>query len=153
MIFTTLVIIVVIAVIAILVLRARSESRPEDPLADFQAGPQPSPRVPDVRHIAQLLLAGKKIEAIKAYMDLAGRGLENAKNAVDRYDPLLKRFEAAPSPPSFDSIIDWSEIDALLEQGDKIGAIRLYRQKAGCDLKEARYPRQPQLIISVGQAQ
>lgn len=25
-----------------------------------------------------------------------------------------------------------------IEHGDKIGAIRLYRQKTGCDLKEAK---------------
>jgi ribosomal protein L7/L12 len=134
---TTMIIIVAIAVVVFLLLRFRSESGPSNPLADFQAQQSGTAGKPDVRHIVQLLLEGKKIEAIKAYMELAGVGLEEAKSTVERYDPIVKKLDVL-SPPSFDSITDWSEIDGLLEQGDKIGAIKLYRQKTGCDLKEAK---------------
>jgi ribosomal protein L7/L12 len=133
---TTIIIVLVIAAIVILALRAMGESRPTTQ-PDFQPGPDPTAK-PDVRHIVQLMLEGKKIEAIKAHMELTGSTLEDAKNAIERYDPFLKRFAPQPSPPSFDSFGDWSEIDGLLEQGDKIGAIKLYRQKTGCDLKEAK---------------
>ena len=130
---TTLIVIVVIAVVVILILRAKGESRPEDPMADLQSGE--SPAAPDVRQIAQLVMEGKKIEAIKAYMELSGVGLEEAKNAVERYEPLM---EGLGVPNGAEDLSDWSEIDALLEAGDKIGAIKLYREKTGCDLKEAK---------------
>jgi len=130
---TTIAIVLAVAVVLILILRAKGESN---------ASPMPSPPLdadtkPDVRQIAQLMLQGRRVEAIKAYMDLSGASLEDAKNAVERYDPLLKKFEA-PSPPSFGSITDWTEIDELLEAGDKISAIKLYRLKTRCDLKEAK---------------
>lgn len=135
---TAVIVIVAIAVVVILVLRAKGESSAADPMKAYQASQPGSAEKPDVRHIADLLLAGKKIEAIKAYMELSGVGLEEAKNAVERYDPILQRLAPAPSPPSFDSITDWTEIDQLLEEGDKIGAIKLYREKTGCGLKEAK---------------
>ena len=130
---TTLIVIAVIAIVVILILRAKGESKPEIPLPD--AGPSQSPAAPDVRQIAQLVMEGKKIEAIKAYMELSGVGLEEAKNAVERYEPLMERLRV---PNVDEDLSDWSEIDALLEAGDKIGAIKLYREKTGCDLKEAK---------------
>lgn len=135
---TAVIVILAIAVVVILVLRAKSESSATDPMRAYQASQSGGTGKPDVRHIVDLLLAGKKIEAIKAYMELSGVGLEEAKNAVERYDPILQRLAPAPSPPSFDSISDWTEIDELLEQGNKIAAIKLYREKIGCDLKEAK---------------
>jgi len=132
---SAIVVILVVAVVVILILRARGESRGKDPMAEYQAGLRATK--PDVQQIVQLLLAGKKIEAIQAYMELSGVGLEEAKNAVERYDPILKKF-AVPSAPSLDRIDDWSEIDALLAAGRMIEAIKLYREKTGCGLKEAK---------------
>lgn len=134
---TTIIVIVAVAVVVILILRARAESSATVPLKAYRAS-QTSTGQPDVRHIADLLLQGRKIEAIKAYMEISGKGLEEAKSAIERYDPILQKFAPAPSPPSFDAVSDWAEIDELLERGNKIAAIKLYRQKTGCDLKEAK---------------
>ncbi|HUR37229.1 MAG TPA: ribosomal protein L7/L12 [Terriglobales bacterium] len=137
---TTIVIIVVAAAVIILVLRRMSESRPQDPMAEYEANLKPaSPQAPDVRHIADLITQGRKIEAIKAYRDATGVGLEEAKNAVEHYQPLMERMGIAPvvNLPDW-AEQDWAEIDALLEAGNKIEAIKLYRQKTGCDLKEAK---------------
>ncbi|WP_277438887.1 ribosomal protein L7/L12 [Streptomyces sp. SPB162] len=42
------------------------------------------PTSPDLRGIDALLREGKKIQAIKAYRDLTGAGLKEAKEAVER---------------------------------------------------------------------
>ena len=43
--------------------------------------------------VAELLAAGRKIEAIKLYRERTGMGLKEAKDAVDRFQQM------APSPP------------------------------------------------------
>jgi ribosomal protein L7/L12 len=42
------------------------------------------PAAPDLREIDALLREGRKIQAIKAYRDLTGAGLKDAKEAVER---------------------------------------------------------------------
>lgn len=80
-----------------------------------------------------LMAAGRKIEAIKRYRTATGAGLAEAKSAVEaleRGGPLSPR-ESADSP--FED-----EILALLRQGRRIEAIKLYREKARVGLKEAK---------------
>ena len=80
-----------------------------------------------------LMAAGRKIEAIKRYRAATGAGLADAKNAVE----ALERG-ASPSPrESVDSSFE-DEIVSLLEQGKKILAIKLYREKTGVGLKESK---------------
>jgi kynurenine formamidase/ribosomal protein L7/L12 len=80
-----------------------------------------------------LMAAGRKIDAIKQYRAATGAGLTDAKNAVE----ALERAGSPPSRESTDSPFE-SEILSLLEQGRKIGAIKLYREKTGVGLKEAK---------------
>ncbi len=135
---TTLIVIVVIAVVIILVLRAKGESTVvPQPLPHYgHSGPPPVKTLDasDIRNIADLIAQGRRVEAIKAYRDATGVSLEKAKNAIEQYDPILGRLGV----PTFQDLEDWSEIDALLEAGNKIEAIKLYREKTGCDLKEAK---------------
>ncbi|MGA2063310.1 MAG: ribosomal protein L7/L12 [Thermoguttaceae bacterium] len=79
-----------------------------------------------------LLAAGRKIEAIKQYRVATGAGLAEAKNAVE----ALVLGNSLPSRESVNSPFE-SEIVSFLEQGRKIDAIKLYRERTGVGLKEA----------------
>jgi large subunit ribosomal protein L7/L12 len=83
--------------------------------------------------LRDLLARGRKIEAIKRYRDDTGVGLKEAKDAVEG----LERGEALPSMKAMDSAFE-NEIVSLLEGGKKIEAIKVYREKTGVGLKEAK---------------
>lgn len=83
--------------------------------------------------IALLLQQGRKIEAIKLYRERTGVGLAEAKDAVEA-------METGQEPP-VGRVIDpaWeAESISLLERGQKIEAIKLYRQRHDVGLKEAK---------------
>jgi ribosomal protein L7/L12 len=80
-----------------------------------------------------LLAEGRKIEAIKRYREATGAGLAEAKEAVE----ALERGEAMPTTQSADSALE-TEIISLLEAGRKVEAIKLYRERTGTGLKEAK---------------
>ena len=80
-----------------------------------------------------LMAAGRKIEAIKQYRAATGAGLADAKNAVE----ALERAASLPPRESVDSSFE-DEILSLLKQGQKIRAIKLYREKTGVGLKESK---------------
>lgn len=84
--------------------------------------------------ILLLISTGEKIEAIKAYRERYGVGLREAKEAVDAAEagaPLP--VPVGPENPDF-----WAAIDACLRSGNKIEAIKLYRERTGIGLKEAK---------------
>ena len=80
-----------------------------------------------------LVAAGRKIEAIKRHREMTGAGLAEAKDAVE----ALMRGAALPSRESADSSFE-AEIISLLQGGKEIAAIKLYREKTGVGLKEAK---------------
>lgn len=80
-----------------------------------------------------LVAAGHKIDAIKRYRELTGAGLKEAKDAVE----ALERGEAMHSRDQGDVPFE-TEIVVLLKHGRKIDAIKLYREKTGAGLKEAK---------------
>lgn len=80
-----------------------------------------------------LLAKGRKIEAIKRYRETTGADLAAAKEAVE----ALERREALPIPKPVDSALE-TQIVSLLERGEKIEAIKIYRKETGADLKEAK---------------
>ena len=80
-----------------------------------------------------LLAEGRKIEAIKRYREQTGAGLAEAKQAVE----ALEQGEPPPAGEPADSSLE-AEVLALLEQGRKIQAIKLYRERTGAGLKEAK---------------
>lgn len=65
---------VVLAVVVAAVLRGRARARP----------PRIDPTTATEHDVHRLLSAGRKIEAIKAYRELHGVGLKEAKEAVER---------------------------------------------------------------------
>ena len=87
--------------------------------------------------VLTLLSGGRKIEAIKLYRDVTGAGLKEAKDAVEALerDGSLppQRAQAASGPG-----VDNAEILELLRAGQKIRAIKLYRERTGSGLADAK---------------
>ena len=85
------------------------------------------------REIRSLLDQGKKIEAVKVYKDHAGSGLKDAKDAVEALQSganLLRPAEADA---------DWeAEVLRLLRQGEKIKAVKLYRNRTDATLFDSK---------------
>ena len=93
--------------------------------------------------VRELAATGRKLEAIKAYREATGADLVTAKNAVES----LNSPQAAYPPQRI--LVDYPgtaptglnltpEIMALVEQGNKIQAIKRYRELTGAGLKEAK---------------
>jgi ribosomal protein L7/L12 len=83
------------------------------------------------QEIRALLGEGQKIRAIKVYRERTGAGLRQAKEAVEAID------RGEPFPEMVDDRSE-RELIALLDQGRKIEAIKLYRERTGVGLKEAK---------------
>jgi len=89
--------------------------------------------------IEELLAAGRKIDAVRLYRERYGGGLKEGKDAIDAIDAewtgaLGTTTPIAPAPDPTDD----NSIDALLREGKKINAIKLYRRTHGVGLKEAK---------------
>jgi ribosomal protein L7/L12 len=80
--------------------------------------------------IRTLMNQGQKIQAIKVYRERTSAGLADAKRAVE----AIGRGESLSRP---DSSIE-AELAPLLDRGEKIQAINVYRQRTGADLAEAK---------------
>src|SRR4051812_41478719 len=83
--------------------------------------------------VLSLLEQGQKIGAIKLFRERTGVGLKEAKDVVE----AMQRGQATPSDAPSDREFE-DEISSLLEQGQKIEAIRRYRKRIGADLKESK---------------
>jgi ribosomal protein L7/L12 len=79
------------------------------------------------------VVGGRKIEAIKRYRELTGAGLKDAKEAVE----ALERGEAMPVREQGGVPFE-TEIVVLLKHEQKLDAIKLYRERTGAGLKEAK---------------
>ena len=101
------------------------------------------------RDILDLIRARRKIEAIKLVREHLGLGLAEAKAFVEGLQEDLKAgrtpgaetFRPAPEaeqpPPRAADLFD-HELDSLLRAKKKIDAVKLYRRRAGGDLKDAK---------------
>ena len=85
----------------------------------------------EIRH---LLASGNKIAAIKRFREATGVGLAEAKSAVESMEAggSFSERHRADNPDLNDQIV------GLLGRGDKIEAVKLYREQIGCGLKEAK---------------
>lgn len=83
----------------------------------------------------QHLRAGNKIAAIKRFRELHGVGLKEAKDAVE----AMERGQPWDLPPkALLREVNDSDIEAQIRRGALIDAIKLYREKTGVGLKEAK---------------
>ena len=83
--------------------------------------------------IKDLLASGRKIEAIKRYREETGTGLAEAKDAVES----LEAGGSFPQAQPVDSDLT-NQVIGLLGRGEKIEAVKMYRNKFGGGLKEAK---------------
>ena len=96
------------------------------------------------RDILDLIQAGEKIKAIKLAREHLGMGLAEAKEFVEGLErdakggagPHWTSSSGTPRPPEGDLFDD--ELDGLLRGKRKIEAVKLYRERAGCGLKDAK---------------
>ena len=101
--------------------------------------------------IVELLSRKQKIAAIKRYREMTGVGLAQAKAAVEQMERELlmgrvtmgvqSSMPAAGDMSGLDEGAAASfaaEIQQLLLEGNKIGAIKVYRTMTGVGLKEAK---------------
>ncbi len=127
----------VLALIAAIVILKRSwgSSLDRSPGAGYRdVADVPAASLDEVR---VLVAQGNKIAAIKLVREQTGMGLKEAKDYVEALPatgPIAPPVgSAAPQPAS-----DLSEVHALALQGQKIQAIKLYRELTGVGLKEAK---------------
>lgn len=81
--------------------------------------------------IHDALRRGKKIEAIKLYIEATGVELKEAKDAVET-------MKVGSPPPLPSPAAALATVHEALLRGDKIEAIKLYREATGVGLKEAK---------------
>ena len=95
-----------------------------------------------LREIQDQIRAGRKIEAIKLFRDATGVGLKEAKDAVEQMEAEGSTTQAAGggAAPGHDPLpnADRQRVVAALRAGQKIEAIRIYREATGVGLKEAK---------------
>lgn len=121
---------VLVVVVSVLVLAGRRgvEVVSLTPPPPGQLGPDATPE--------QLVRAGRKIEAIKRYRELTGLGLRDAKEAIEAYE--REGTLSLPAKSSLLRQVHDSEIEQQIRSGHLIDAIKLYREKNGVGLKEAK---------------
>ena len=102
-------------------------------MAQAQAARPPADASSEIERLAR---SGEKIEAIKLYREQFGVSLADAKDAVD----AIARGEAVPSAPDRVTTTSGSDdaVRALIDKGELIDAIKLYREVHDVGLKEAK---------------
>ena len=86
------------------------------------------------QQVRALLDDGQKIAAVKLYKDQTGVGLAEAKAAVE----ALEAGGGPPSTPAEMSDDLEAELLRLLGRGDKLEAVKLYKDQKGVSLLEAK---------------
>lgn len=87
------------------------------------------------QQLAELVRQGRKIEAIKLVREQTGCGLAEAKAAVEKLERGEPLEVAAPAAVDGDLS---DTIRALVRAGRMIDAIKLYRERTGAGLKDAK---------------
>lgn len=127
---------VVFAVIAVIVVASSRKSSGE-------GLPSLVPAHTHVESVEELVRQGRKIEAIKLHRERTGLGLKEAKEAIDAVEAggTLKRPPIGRIPPMLELDAPRAtdaDLRRMVQAGDKIGAIKLYRERTGLGLKEAK---------------
>ena len=118
--------VVLVLVAAIIVLTVRSKGAEVVNVSP----PQQPARSPE-----ELVRAGRKIEAVKRYRELHRVDLKKAKEAVEA---LSDGGSALPPKGVMLRQVNDSDIEAQIRTGHMLDAIKLYREKTGVGLKEAK---------------
>lgn len=81
-------------------------------------------------YILKLLREGRKIEAIKYFKEEMNCSLADSKKYIDELE-----IQNNPAKPG---IIKEDDVLELLKAGEKLQAIKVYKEQSGCGLKEAK---------------
>lgn len=84
------------------------------------------------QQLVRLVNEGQRVQAVAAYRRWTGVDLTQAVEAID----TLERDNEFSVPPQ-EADLEW-EVIGYLERGEKIAAIKLYREKTNLGLKEAK---------------
>ena len=89
--------------------------------------------------IVSMLEQGRKIDAIRMYREQTGAGLREAKNAVEAIERGENLPAAARAAGTAGVRADLkADVWALVQDGQYIPAIKFYRERTGCGLKQAK---------------
>ena len=80
-----------------------------------------------------MYLAQSKTEAVKVYKDHTGSGLKDAKDAVE----ALQAGASQPEPTEGRADLE-AEVLSLLGRGEKLKAVKLYRDRRAANLMESK---------------
>lgn len=131
----------------------RSGKKQENPFAQLFESSGVMNAMPSMEQIAKLkeikklVQEGNKIQAIKIYRETFGTSLKEAKDAVEKLEagqPLVftqttTATTGQTEPPSFMELAGgMNEVAVLLREGNKIAAIKRYRELTGVGLAEAK---------------
>ncbi|HEX4145257.1 MAG TPA: ribosomal protein L7/L12 [Pirellulales bacterium] len=83
--------------------------------------------------IRRLLAEGRKIDAIKLYRQETGLGLTEAKDWIERLERGEADFVDRPASAELER-----QVLELIRAGQKLAAIKLYREGTSLGLKEAK---------------
>jgi ribosomal protein L7/L12 len=86
---------------------------------------------PEDADVLDLLRGGKKIDAVKRYRERHGVGLNEAVDAVEA-------LQAGRQPATVASPKEDADVLELMRGSKKIQAIKVYRERYGVGLKEAK---------------
>lgn len=90
--------------------------------------------------IKNFILEGQMVKAVKEYRMATGAGLMEAKNYVDVLAAAIKEgksIEDYKKPELSDEEIE-AKVRKLISEGQKIKAVKAYREATGCDLLTAK---------------
>jgi len=95
-------------------------------------------QIAKIQEISRLAHQGEKIEAIKLYREVFDVGLKEAKDAVEQIERGLPVtiIQTPQTPVDIDQLA--AELQQLVSQGDKVEAVKRYRQVFQVDLKQAK---------------
>jgi ribosomal protein L7/L12 len=95
--------------------------------------PMGSPSADLEQQVRSLLDQGQKIAAVKLYKDQTGMGLAEAKKAVES----MQADAGSSSPSDIGSDLE-AALLRLLGRGDKLEAVKLYKEQRSTSLIEAK---------------
>jgi len=92
------------------------------------------PPTPTMNDVEELIRKGEIMYAIKAYREVTGAGLREAKETVE----AMARGEAIKVAPTLPLAASIDDVVSLVKAGQMIHAIKTYREVTGAGLKEAK---------------
>lgn len=134
-------VVLLLGLVVVKLLLRRSSAGPQDGTTSAPELNAPDrqerPASEDVKaQVARLIAANRKIEAIKVFREATGVGLKEAKDAIESGSFASGGGRAAG--PDADAV-DLDEVRQLVERGNKLEAIKAYREATGVGLAEAKH--------------